>query len=99
MALKIVAVRLARGAPSIGWKHHHIDGVKCTAALGGTGPIKFRTEVALDISNNRETYYIVDNHGVKLDIEVFDYNSVKCVRTRPEGSKPDPLLSLPTFEG
>jgi len=98
MAVKVIGIRLARGAPSIGWKHHHVDAFKCSGELGGSGPTKFRTEVALDISNSRESYYVVDNHGVKFPLEVFDFNGVKCVRTKPEGSKPDPLLALPRIE-
>jgi hypothetical protein len=96
-SFRIIAVHLTPDAPAMGWKHHHIHSVRCSAQHDTKGPTKHRVEVALDINDNKEIYYTVDSAGNRSDIEVFDFNGVKCIRSRPEGTRPDPLLLLPTF--
>ena len=97
MPVKIIAVKLANGAPAQGWKHHHIHVVKCAGKDDTTGFTRFRTEIVLDIHDHKERYYIVDRHGNPRDIEVFEHDGVKCIRTKPEGTSPDPLLLLPQY--
>ena len=97
MPFRIIAVHLVPDAPAMGWKHHHIHSVKCAGPHDTKGPTKHRVEVALEINDGKDVYYTVDSAGNRSNVEVFDFNGVKCIRTKPEGTRPDPLLLLPTF--
>ena len=97
MALRIIAVPLTSGAPAIGWRHHHIHSVKCAAQFDTSGPTRHRVEVAMDIQDAKETYYTLAPGGVRLDIEVFNIDGIKYIRSKPEGTRVDPLLLLPVY--
>ena len=97
MALKIIAVHLVAGAPALGWKHHHIHSVRCAGPNNTTGTTRFRVDIALDIHESKASYYTMDAGGVRCDVEVFETDGIKYIRSKAIGTRPDPLLLLPTY--
>jgi hypothetical protein len=68
--------------------HEHITRV------GGTWGNISRQDCASDITNRRETYF-VSGGGKRADVEAYQRGGIWYIKTVPDSTKKDNLLSLP----